>query len=245
MPTDSDSDPRPAHSPLLRLPLELRQQIYSYLLPSTPYETLRPGQKRRKGAPAGVIWRRGHTALLATSRQLHAECAALMYGRSTFALDVTYDSIRFRCRWGLPWGVVPNRTFDFFELFSAASVARMRHFVVNVEHVDSYTGMMKYNCGGIGLTEGLRRQVERLADALETVEAIRSLQVRLMVGNAVLNELRRVPVHRVEADGNPAVTQTVLNPLTRLAGVERVKITGAVTEHFAGVMERKMTRAPG
>ena len=69
---------------ILRLPVELRQTIYSYLLPTV--------EPRNDGK---ILWTPGQTSLLCVSRLVHDECAALIYGNNPFVLIVEYDSITF------------------------------------------------------------------------------------------------------------------------------------------------------
>jgi hypothetical protein len=222
----------------LKLPLEIRQQIYNYVLPYT--RSLPPPAH----AASSVIWRRGNINLMLTNRQICDECRNILYGSNTFVIDISFDGIKFRYRWLLPSGLAPNRAYGFFEQFPPNNISRMRHLIVNVIHVDSYTGMIKYNCGGRGLTDGLRLRVESFVEALSTAQSLRSVRVRLSVGTSLLEEIRRVKVQLLECDKNPGLTQTVLNPLARLSGLQHVKILGAVTEHFAAVLEKKMRRTP-
>lgn len=183
--------------PFLQLPLELRRQIYGYLLPCTQaqddtrcilhsinsnrcpptHHNLPPDVVQRLlanpaavaagAAKESVIWRRGQTALLVVCRQFHDECAALLYGESTFVIFVAYDSITFRFIWSLSNGLTPNRTYDFLELIRPRYLKFIKRLVVTVDHVDSYTGQIKYNVGGKGLTHGLRGQVAKLVRALK------------------------------------------------------------------------------
>ncbi|EMC97167.1 hypothetical protein BAUCODRAFT_52487, partial [Baudoinia panamericana UAMH 10762] len=176
----------------LKLPLELRQQILSYLLPRTreleqrtpvcsqsPTRLFRPGNSdcrpvvvkpdvsRHPSPPTtNVVWLLGNTKLFSVCRQLHDECAELVYGRSTFLLILTYSGIKWRCRWLYSTGRMPTRHCDFLELVPERYLRLIKRVVVNIEHVDSYTGMIKFNVSGKGLTHGLRRQVQRLVNVL-------------------------------------------------------------------------------
>ncbi|KFG77548.1 hypothetical protein MANI_005316 [Metarhizium anisopliae] len=68
---NSTSSPQ-CHCHLLSLPLELRLQIYTLLLLLPPYS--------RHSTHRGLI----HTAILGTSRQIHAEAWPLLYTKNTF-----------------------------------------------------------------------------------------------------------------------------------------------------------------
>ncbi|KZF20597.1 hypothetical protein L228DRAFT_249351 [Xylona heveae TC161] len=222
----SDASSAASSSPLLRLPLELRNQIYSYLLPTT---IMVPGYTKKHA------WLRGHTAILATNRQLHEEAATEMYGNAMFELEVAWAGISFGYRWLLPSGLVPNRTYPFPEYISGRYTQRIRKFDITVHHVDSYTGMVKYNYGGMGLTDGLRDQVAKLCRVLAECEQLQELRVKLIDGNC-------------RGAWGDHRGQTVLEPLRDLRGVPRVSIAGSTTPEYAkrlkDDMEHDAGRAP-
>ncbi|KAF2811352.1 uncharacterized protein BDZ99DRAFT_461440 [Mytilinidion resinicola] len=256
---------------LLRLPIELRQHIYSYILPSTTSyashfppaasepsnsefsltfvrETLGEGVwKMQRTLPntsrkAGndIVWRRGWTALLAVNRQIHEECVDLIYGDNTFVIDVAYDSIKFRYRWVLPSNLTPSQSYSFLDHFSQRNLLRIRNYIVNVEHVDSYTGMIKYNCGGRGLTAGIRQQVQNLVELLALVPSLHRVHVHLIDGAISRVRFPSGRLHRVQDKGNCAAAQTVLDPLFRLYGVRKAAVTG-VTPEYMTRLEEQMT----
>ncbi|KAJ9663936.1 hypothetical protein H2201_005418 [Coniosporium apollinis] len=205
-------------SPFLRLPLELRQQIYSFVLPASLPHVPK--------ALNGVIWRRGHTALLLTNRQISEECLDVIYGRNTFMVDIAYDSITLRYRWRLKSGfaVAPSRAYSSLERFSRANVRRIRKWIVNVEHVDSYLGMIKYNCAGRGLTDGLRMQVKRFVEIISLSTNIVDLKIQYVDGN----------------EGR-SVAETVLEPFRGIHRVRKASVGGAVTPEFAALLRGEMT----
>ena len=120
---------------LLSIPLELRQHIYSYLLPCTS-DILAKEQK--------FVWIRGNTALLSTCRQIHEECAGQLYGTNTFSLYVVWDCIIFDYAWILRSSLQPRRRMAFPETFSMKRRTRglrlIKKIHVRVHHMDSYTG---------------------------------------------------------------------------------------------------------
>lgn len=67
----------PIRCHLLKIPFELRAEIFTYLLPTTINRPM-----------TGTHWIPGTTALLAVSKQIHDEAASLLYGRATFTLEV-------------------------------------------------------------------------------------------------------------------------------------------------------------
>lgn len=263
--------------PLLSLPLELRQQILRYLLPRTQdsandntlashARNFSAVQKRAQrglrlpNQPTGpaaagtsnVVWQRGNVSVLSVCRQLHDECAELVYGDNTFLLFVTFSGISFRFRWVLSSGLAPSRSYDFLELMPQRYLRLVKRCVLHVDHVDSYTGMIKFNVGGKGLTHGLRKQVQRLVDALKLPafegdengtggRRLAKLNIRVSNGNAVLDSIKSQIVR--DREGSVRVSEDLeemLEPFAELRGVREVGITGAVTNTFARKLERTM-----
>jgi hypothetical protein len=244
---------------LLRLPIELRREIYRYVLPYTYTE-----ETRRRNLPTkvfvpwkevggasqtlsypmnqalhsfqegiNVFWQRGCTRLLAINRQIHEECADMMYGDNLFVVYIAFDSIEFCYQFRT---LAPsNRSLtlkgkkDFLYHFSQRNLLRIRNYVINVEHVDAYTGMIKYNCGGRGLTVGIRRQVQSLVGMLAVAPGLQRLYVHLI--RARVRLIRLPEGEDADAKTNnsqPAdLTQTVLDPFMRLYDVREAKVTGA------------------
>ena len=117
---------------LLSLPLELRQHIYLYLLPSTISVLDRDNDS--------IVWHRGATTFLATCRQVHEEAAFLLYSTNVFVLSVVWDCTVFEYQWVLPSSLRPRRRIAFPEAFPARYIPYMRRFHVHVHHIDSYMG---------------------------------------------------------------------------------------------------------
>ena len=125
---------------LLMLPVELRLKILEFVLP----HTINIPRK-------GMVWIRGSSAVLATSRLLYHEGLGIMYGRNTFVIDVVWDGITFAYQWLLQSGLVPKRTLAFPAKMAKRNISQIRRLVVRIHHVDNYTGMVKHNFGGPGL----------------------------------------------------------------------------------------------
>ena len=262
--------------PLLNLPLELRQQIYGYLLPHTQefrdsrllseharnFSAVKKRGARGMVIPAGgtsanassvsnVVWQRGNIHLLRVCKQLHDECAELLYGTNTFLLFVTYGGISFRFRWLLPSGLAPSRSYNFINLLPERYLHLIKRVVVHVDHVDSYTGMIKFNVDGNGLTHGLHRQVRSLVEALQASSGsdaiakdrrLAKVYIRVSNGNAVLDALKTSIVR--EREGSIKVSEDIeemLEPFGELRGVQQVSVVGAVTESYARKLEARMT----
>jgi hypothetical protein len=259
------------HSPLLRLPIELRRQIYSLVLPHTTTFDVRsqrsidPPPKseynltfvRQKNGDGGwrmqrtlpraeretgndIVWRRGSTSLLAVSRQIHEEAADMLYGDNTFVVDVMFDAVNFRYRWRTANNLTPNRTYQFLDHFSQRNLLRIKNYIVDVESVDDYTGMIKYNCGGRGLPAGIRSKVRELVDLLAVVPQLHRLQIHLIDGAISRVKFPSGRVHRVQDEGNYAQTQLVLDPFRALYGVRKVVVSG-VNDEYKENLEKSMT----
>jgi hypothetical protein len=283
--------------PLLKLPLELRQQILSYLLPHTQelgshvdaleshVRNFSAVQKRvRKGmelppekkvepvkrqdtvsssrssmnVPSNIAWRRGNTSLFAVCRQLHDECADMVYGSNTFLLGVTFSNITFRFRYLLPSGMAPQREYAFLELMPARYLRRLRRVFISVDHVDSYTGMIKYNVSGKGLVHGIRRQVLKLVCALQPMATshedegcdeiaaveeepsrpgLARVVIRISSGNTVTTSLKAQfgEVQRISQD-----IEEILEPFGHFCGVRDPRVVGAVGQAYARELEERM-----
>lgn len=191
-----------------------------------------------------VVWRLGCTAVLATCHQIHDECVERLYGDNVFVLDVSFDQVRFRQRWRTANNLTPGRNFAFLEHFSQRNLMKIKNYVVNVEHVDDYTGMIKYNCGGRGLTVGIRSKVQELVDLLGAVHHLHRLHVHLIDGAISRVRFSSGRVHRVQDVQNYTTSQMVLDPFRGIYGVRRAKVTG-VSEEYAKALEEDMTETRG
>lgn len=260
-------------SPLLRLPIEIRRQIYLFILAHTlnlaprsatlppriehnltfvrqspssagswKIQKTIPQHEREKGND--IVWQRGNTAVLCLNRQIHEEAADIIYGENTFVIDVTFDKIAFRYRWRTAIGLTPSRQFDWLEHFSQRNLLRVRNYVVNVESVDDYTGMVKYNVGGLGLPAGIRGKVRELVDLLVLVSHVRRLEVHLIDGDISRHRFPSGRVHRVQDESHYQLTQTVLEPFKALCGVRHVQVTGT-SEEYARALEVSMAAQRG
>lgn len=237
-------------SPFLRLPLELRQQIYSHLLPRTIQDASHSSSNGSSDS-SRIIWVRGNIEILRVCQQICHECLNSIYGTNTFSIRITYAAILFNYTWLLPSGLAPSRPYSLLDHFSQQNLLRIRRFKIDVLQVDSYMGMIKYNCGGRGLVDGLRGQVGRFVDAVSggTIwkhdgeeRGLHSLNIELNDGSGVLNQLRKHPVHARETRRDLVESQVVLDPFKSLRGVRKLSITGAVTPNYVALCERSMTQ---
>ena len=186
---------------LLALPFEVRHHIYKHLLP----RTVDAGHK-------GIAWIRGNTAIMATNKQIYSETITVMYRSNTFLLDIEWDCITLAYQWLLPTGLVPKRTLAFPDQLASRNVALIQKFHVRVHHVDSYTGMIKYNYSGQGLTDGVKYQVAQLCKLLRTLAEIKKLSIELRDGS-----------------GKVGLGQSVLEPFLSLKNTQVVTANGSGT----------------
>ena len=168
----------------------------------------------------------------------------MLYGDNTFVIDVAFDKVAFRYRWRTENGLTPSREYLFLDHFSQRNLLRVKNYVVNVEFVDDYTGMIKYNCGGRGLPAGIRARVRELVDLLAAVPQLHHLQVHLIDGAVSRVRFPSGRVHRVQDESIYAQTQTVLDPFRALCGVRQVQITG-VSEEYGQALSIDMTAQRG
>lgn len=121
---------------------------------------------------------------------------------------------------------------------------RIKNYVINVEHVDDYTGMIKYNCGGCGLTAGITERVQELVDLLSAVPYLHRLHVHLIDGAISRVRFPSGRVHRVQDEQNYSMSQTVLDSFHRLFNVRKAKVTGVSTEYEEALV-KSMTASRG
>lgn len=200
---------------LLGLPFELRRGIYQYLLPTT----VETGHK-------GIAWIRGNTAIIAVNKQIHAEATTVMYGSNTFVLDIEWGSTTFAYQWLLPSGLVPKRTISLRDQLASRGMAFIRKLHVRVHHVDSYTGMIKYNYSGHGLTDGVKDQVAALCTFLRNLPEITKLSIEFRDGGATAG-----------------LGQGVLEPFLTLTNIHKATVGGTITSDFAEYISSRLNDA--
>ena len=109
---------------------------------------------------------------------------------------------------------------------------------VKIEH--EYLGGIKYGYVGLGLAEGVRRQIERLAGILRGLETVEWLCLRL-------ERLGCVSARR--RNGDSSKLESVLDGLRILENTRVVKLEGDVTpdivKEFEWLLARKGSRVSG
>jgi hypothetical protein len=151
-------------------------------------------------------------------------------------INVTFHSVKFHLTWLTSRGLKPKMLYDYPHIFASHNVERIRNYNVMVEHVDSYSGMIKYNCGGPMLTAGVKDRVTQFVWAADRAGGLGSLSIRLTDGNPILKDIRSVTAHRVDSGKDVATMQEVLEPLA-LLHASYVDISGFVLLEFASQLK--------
>lgn len=191
--------------------------------PWKPQETV-PTAQRELGSD--IVWRRGNVKFLAVNKQIHDECADVLYGDHTFTIRVAFGTIKFRFRWLTTSNLTPNGTKDFLTHFSCKNLQRIKKYIVVVELVDDYASMIKYNCGRRAQIAETRNKVRELVDLMADAPYLKSLRIHLEDG-----AVRRTPSLNDRVNYADFVeAQTVLSPFVVLRNVRQVKVTGVVPD---------------
>ncbi|MCJ1336462.1 hypothetical protein MMC09_001738 [Bachmanniomyces sp. S44760] len=266
----------------LELPQELRYQIYDFTLPST---VQRKGTYQRFDTrytiDHGIVWLRGNTSLLATNKQISREAMDVFYGRNTFAIDIAWGGPVFDYQYvwhdgnlaayniaiGRPRMLPRRGSMAFPEGLAPGNVKLIGHISVRIHHADRYTGMMKYNYGGRGLTDGLTDQVKVFCQALGTCNEIKHLHIEFQndIGPTVDPEttdsghssgesdlqqssegsrsstrgVKTPPCAGDDLTDENNIARTVLKPFFDLRNVYRVTTSGDVPIALALELERR------
>ncbi|KAL9120778.1 MAG: hypothetical protein Q9187_002663 [Circinaria calcarea] len=177
----------PPTPPFLRLPLELRRQIYHYLLPVFR-NTLLP--------PAGTFTRKscaGHQGLLTANRQLSAEVSSMLY--RDFMIPISVYTFGSTAGWQ---GKAPLEDFDFAKVRTlrvhiasreiAKCVADLRKAALDLCGVlwDNTSGIEYlqldissfeyYGCAWLGRGQPLSSLVEGLSDLEVVTQPFRTIK---------------------------------------------------------------------
>lgn len=199
----------------MKLPLEIRQHILTYVLPQTTTPAIPTRREAR------VIWLPGCTAVLAASKQLHDEAAESMYGNAEFHVQVSYDGIKFLLFKKLSGsGLTPKQTPDFKRQVRERYWCLIRRVRVMVVVEDSYTAEIKYGWGGPGLVAGVSRQVQVLVDILSRSAMLQSLRISLQWGV----KMDQAFAHQEDQD--------MLKPFLSLRNVKQSSWDGPIPSRF-------------
>ena len=93
----NDTTPTTAKSGFLSLALELRLQVYRYIIPKS---VKLPPERIRRGIDH--FWHRGNISILRVNKQIHDEVVQILYGGSTFEFQVKHGALNFRYHYLCP-----------------------------------------------------------------------------------------------------------------------------------------------
>lgn len=94
---------------------------------------------------------------------------------------------------------------------------------MKVHHIDQYTGMIKYNYSGAGLTDGLRDQVQFLCQCLVEIPEINFLSI-FMLDDTYTNE----------------TSQRVLEPFLKLKNVRHSEVIGDLSAGLSKLLSSSL-----
>ena len=200
-----DMPQKPNGSHLLALPLELRREIYSYILPTAvPVDN-----------PHLRYWRRGETSLLSVNKQFHDEAADFIYGGRLFEIGVFTNTnhVHFDLQiQDLNGRAYRDCTYDDCGRAGTITVdqvdiAYMQRLKI-VLHWEGY-GWTKRRQSAQRVLSGVREQIETLCAKLRAIPRISALEV-------VVRDTRRVRGTKKI----PGYTEAMLEPFRALRNVE-------------------------
>lgn len=165
-------------SPLLRLPLELRDQIYGYVLPNVDEVCIKPGFKENVQHEGDIEWfdnlfelrRDGdycYPAILAVNKQVNAEASRIIWNR-TYTITASTKCIEFLgAEYPIapynhipgPYNRLPNQRDEFPVAFPFHKARAVRVRVVN----SGYPGGVLWGPFGFHLKK-LSRVLERIRE---------------------------------------------------------------------------------
>ena len=205
----------------LSLSLELRHQIYDYVLPYAPpcWEDYIPE------------WNRGHVSILGTNKQIYLEAVALLYGTNTFLLIVRDDCIHWVYRTftspddidGTVHHVPINHACP--KAMTPKNISRIRRLSVQIWPPEIGDGRKRLtdsqNTSYANPHEGFLRvmegQISVLLTVLRQMKEIQDLDIGLWL----------LPRER-----HKGYARTLLSPLMSLINVRNIDLYGTMSPEF-------------
>lgn len=196
---------KPIVSHFLTLPLELRREIYTYILPfATPIDN-----------PHLQYWRRGQTSLLIVNKQFHDDAANLIYGGRLFEIGIFSNTnhvhldVHSQDSTGRAYMDCTYNNYCQAGTITVdqVDIAHMQRLKI-VLHWESY-GRSKRRQNAQRVLSGVRDQIETLCARLRTIPRISALEV-------VVRDTKRVRGTKKV----PGYTEGILEPFKALRNVE-------------------------
>lgn len=111
--------------------------------------------------------------------------------------------------------------------------------MITIEHVDSYTSTIKYNCGGAGLAAGLKGQADKLVRVIKRQHGVSATPPLRYVKIMLSDEMKKRKMAAGE-DANKEALARIVEPFGKLRA-QTAKITDVVGADVARTLEKAMT----
>lgn len=206
-------DYKPSRSSFLALPLEIRIQVYRYLVPTTYFQE----NTYRFAKPSDWImkyfWILGSTSILRVNHQIYDEAIICLYENATFTIKVFSFQSFFLVRLG------PNlcycQGYEIPQRFSSRHIRRIRRLDIHINGRNGDPSTIKE----------LIREVALLCSLLQTIPRIKSLRIWYNAEKGCL-----------------PYAQAILKPFLPLSGVENIEVGGLVDAGTKSEMESALRR---
>lgn len=198
-----------ARSKLFHLPLELRQQIYTFVLPSN-----KPSNDISDGG-----WTSGSVTILRASRQIYAEAIAVLFAKVTFHIRIEQDCVLFIKTYHYSDGRILKVPLSVRYAFPEAlgrNLWRVQRVAIQIE-----MGIM--NVWGF---------IVNTRTDLKTMDQLNAYQGQMEMLCISLRRMERIRLLHICASGLPVPAILILRPLTQLSHVDTVSWEGNVPEEL-------------
>ncbi len=219
---DSSHPPKLPRSPLtrfnlLRLPLEIRQQIYTYVLPSN---------KPRNDISDGG-WISGSVSILRANRQVYAEAIAVLFANVTFHIRVERDCVLFIKTYHFLDGRILKVPLSVRYAFPEAlgrNLWRVQRVAIQIK-----MGIM--NVGGFIVNTRID---------LKAMNQLNAYQGQMEMLCVSLRRIERIRLLHICVSGLPQPAILILRPLGQLSNVQTVSWEGNVAEELRLAMVKQI-----
>lgn len=225
-----NAHPAKANSRFLLLPLELRLQIYGYIIPRSVKLPPERGNDH--------VWHRGNINILAVNKQIHDEVAQMIYGDPTFNLKVENDGVVFQYHYPSPCsGVFIQESSamggEFFKCIPYMRNLRVQLTPTSEYYVDFRQSTNRYGQPKAGWPrlrkvtthDGAQTMVAAMDNSMDALLLIiiKAVQIRKLHVNVGLGHLGHCDV---EFD------KYYLTPLLHLGNVSKLTFGGDISREF-------------
>jgi len=202
---------------LLRLPLEIRQQIYTYVLPSN---------KARSDISDGG-WISGNVTVLRASRQVYAEAIAVLFANVTFHIRVERDCVLFIKTYHFLDGRILKVPLSVRYAFPEA----LGRNLWRVQRVAIQIKMGIVNVGGFIVNTRID---------LKAMDQLNAYQGQMEMLCVSLRRIERIRLLHICVSGLPQPAILILRPLGQLSNVQTVSWEGNVAEELRLAMVKQI-----